>query len=415
MSRLVGAPPGYVGYDEGGQLTEAVRRRPYCVVLLDEIEKAHAEVFDVLLQVLDDGRLTDGQGRTVDFRNAVLIMTSNIRSAESMREHFRPEFLNRIDEIVEFKALSREQLGEIVELQLERLRERLAERGLALELTDAAKEAIGDAGWDPTYGARPLKRAIQRLLENPLALRLLEGDFGEGDTIRVDAQNGDLVFTRPAAECGRCVSRRSPGYRAGVILVVAATEFEAALVDGAPVRAVVSGIGPVEAALATARAISEERPTAILQIGIAGAQTLPHASLALGSEAVYCDVLDPAARLPRVERVAPDAVLLAAARRALAATHTCCRSARPARVGGGAGCEVEAMEGFGVLRAAALAGVPALELRAISNAVAEADRAAGASTTRSTRCAARCRRSSRSSRMPDLPPPLPPESAPSAS
>ena len=149
VSRLVGAPPGYVGYDEGGQLTEAVRRRPYCVVLLDEIEKAHAEVFDVLLQVLDDGRLTDGQGRTVDFRNAVLIMTSNIRSAESMREHFRPEFLNRIDEIVEFKALSREQLGEIVDLQLERLRERLAERGLELELTDAAKQAIGDAGLGP--------------------------------------------------------------------------------------------------------------------------------------------------------------------------------------------------------------------------------------------------------------------------
>jgi ATP-dependent Clp protease ATP-binding subunit ClpB len=201
VSRLVGAPPGYVGYDEGGQLTEAVRRRPYSVVLLDEIEKAHGEVFDVLLQVLDDGRLTDGHGRTVDFRNTVLIMTSNLRTAESMREHFRPEFLNRIDEIVEFKALTREQLGEIVELQLERLRTRLAERGLALELTDAAKEALGDAGWDPAYGARPLKRAIQRLLENPLALRLLEGDFAGGDTILVDAQNGDLVFTkaRPTA------------------------------------------------------------------------------------------------------------------------------------------------------------------------------------------------------------------------
>src|SRR5690349_18715062 len=199
VARLVGAPPGYIGYEEGGQLTEAVRRRPYTVVLLDEIEKANAEVFDVLLQILDDGRLTDGQGRTVDFRNTVIIMTSNIRSAESLREHFRPEFLNRIDEIVEFKALSRDQLGEIVELQLERLRERLADRGLKLELTDDAKQAIGDAGWDPTYGARPLKRAIQRLLENPLALRLLEGDFGEGDTIRVDAQNGDLVFTRPAA------------------------------------------------------------------------------------------------------------------------------------------------------------------------------------------------------------------------
>jgi ATP-dependent Clp protease ATP-binding subunit ClpB len=199
VSRLVGAPPGYVGYDEGGQLTEAVRRRPYCVVLLDEIEKAHAEVFDVLLQVLDDGRLTDGQGRTVDFRNAVLIMTSNIRSAEAMRDFFRPEFLNRIDEIVEFEELSREQLGSIVERQLERLRARLAERGLRLELTDAATEAIGDAGWDPAYGARPLKRAIQRLLENPLALRLLEGDFGDGDTIRVDAQNGELAFTRSRA------------------------------------------------------------------------------------------------------------------------------------------------------------------------------------------------------------------------
>jgi len=199
VSRLIGAPPGYVGYDEGGQLTEAVRRRPYCVILLDEIEKAHAEVFDVLLQVLDEGRLTDGQGRTVDFRNAVLIMTSNIRSAEALTEHFRPEFLNRIDEIVEFKALSREQLAEIVDLQLGRLRGRLAERGLSIELTDAAKEAIAEAGWDPAYGARPLKRAIQRLLENPLALRLLEGDFGEGDLIRVEAQNGDLLFERAGA------------------------------------------------------------------------------------------------------------------------------------------------------------------------------------------------------------------------
>jgi ATP-dependent Clp protease ATP-binding subunit ClpB len=196
VSRLIGAPPGYIGYDEGGQLTEAVRRRPYTVVLLDEIEKAHAEVFDVLLQVLDDGRLTDGQGRTVDFRNAVLIMTSNIRSVEAMQDHFRPEFLNRIDEIVEFKALSREQLTGIVDLQLTRLRSRLAERGLSLELTEAAKEAIADAGWDPAYGARPLKRAIQRLLENALARRLLEGDFGDGDTIMVDAQNGELVFTK---------------------------------------------------------------------------------------------------------------------------------------------------------------------------------------------------------------------------
>ncbi len=194
VSRLVGAPPGYVGYDEGGQLTEAVRRRPYSVILLDEIEKAHPEVFDVLLQVLDDGRLTDGQGRTVDFRNTVLIMTSNIRSADQMRDLFRPEFLNRIDEIVEFHELTREQIDEIVEQQLGRLRLRLAERGLQLELTDEAKSAIADAGWDPAYGARPLKRAIQRLLENPLALRLLEGDFGEGDTVRVEAAGGELSF-----------------------------------------------------------------------------------------------------------------------------------------------------------------------------------------------------------------------------
>jgi ATP-dependent Clp protease ATP-binding subunit ClpB len=199
VARLVGAPPGYVGYDEGGQLTEAVRRRPYSVVLLDEIEKAHSEVFDVLLQILDDGRLTDGHGRTVDFRNAVVIMTSNIRSAESMREHFRPEFLNRIDEIVVFEALTRDQLGSIVELQLERLRARLAERGLELELTDAAKEHVADAGWDPTYGARPLKRALQRLVENPLALQLLEGGFAAGDTILVDVRDGALVFEKAQA------------------------------------------------------------------------------------------------------------------------------------------------------------------------------------------------------------------------
>jgi ATP-dependent Clp protease ATP-binding subunit ClpB len=196
VARLIGAPPGYIGYEEGGQLTEAVRRRPYSVVLLDEIEKAHAEVFDVLLQVLDDGRLTDGQGRTVDFRNTVLIMTSNIRSTEQMREHFRPEFLNRIDEIVVFEPLSRDQIAEIVEHQLERLRERLAERGIVLELTDAAKEALAEAGWDPAYGARPLKRAIQRFVENPLALRMLEGDFGDGDTIRADAVDGELVFEK---------------------------------------------------------------------------------------------------------------------------------------------------------------------------------------------------------------------------
>src|SRR6516164_5147000 len=187
VARLVGAPPGYVGYEEGGQLTEAVRRRPYSVVLLDEIEKAHNEVFDVLLQILDDGRLTDGRGRTVDFRNTVIIMTSNLRSADALRAFFRPEFLNRVDEIVEFEPLSRDQLGEIVELQLQRLRERLAERGLDLVLTPTASELIAEAGWDPAYGARPLKRAIQRLVENRLARQLLEGAFSEGDTITVDA------------------------------------------------------------------------------------------------------------------------------------------------------------------------------------------------------------------------------------
>src|SRR5881296_1498490 len=196
VSRLIGAPPGYVGFEEGGQLTEAVRRRPYSVVLLDEIEKAHPDVFNVLLQILDDGRLTDAQGRTVDFRNTVLIMTSNLRSADQLREFFRPEFLNRIDEIVEFEPLTKDQLAEIVELQLERLHARLAERGIELELTDDAKQVLAEAGWDPTYGARPLKRALQRLVENPLALRLLEGEFGGGDTVRVDAQNGELVFGR---------------------------------------------------------------------------------------------------------------------------------------------------------------------------------------------------------------------------
>jgi ATP-dependent Clp protease ATP-binding subunit ClpB len=199
VARLIGAPPGYIGYDEGGQLTEAVRRRPYSVVLLDEIEKAHMEVFDVLLQILDDGRLTDGQGRTVDFRNTVIIMTSNLRTADAMRDFFRPEFLNRIDEVVEFHALTRDQLGEIVELQLRRLRDRLADRGLDLELTDSAKELVAEAGWDPSYGARPLKRALQRLVENPLALRLLEGEFAEGDTVRVDAQNGELAFVKAEA------------------------------------------------------------------------------------------------------------------------------------------------------------------------------------------------------------------------
>jgi ATP-dependent Clp protease ATP-binding subunit ClpB len=189
-----------VGYEEGGQLTEAVRRRPYAVLLLDEIEKAHTEVFDVLLQLLDDGRLTDGQGRTVDFRNTVVIMTSNIRSSNELRDRFRPEFLNRIDEVVTFEPLTREQLADIVELQLARLRERLAERKIELELTDAAKELLAEEGWDPAYGARPLKRAIQRQLENPLARELLERRFTEGDTVRVDVQDGELVFERAESE-----------------------------------------------------------------------------------------------------------------------------------------------------------------------------------------------------------------------
>jgi ATP-dependent Clp protease ATP-binding subunit ClpB len=196
VARLVGAPPGYVGYEEGGQLTEAVRRRPYSVVLLDEVEKAHSEVFDVLLQLLDDGRLTDGQGRTVDFRNTVIIMTSNIRSQNELRDRFRPEFLNRVDEVVSFEALTKEQLAEIVELQLARLRMRLAERRIELDVTDAAKELLAEEGWDPAYGARPLKRAIQRLVENPLALELLEGRFAEGDIVQVDARDAELVFAR---------------------------------------------------------------------------------------------------------------------------------------------------------------------------------------------------------------------------
>jgi ATP-dependent Clp protease ATP-binding subunit ClpB len=196
VSRLVGAPPGYIGYDEGGQLTEAVRRRPYCVILLDEIEKAHPDVFNVLLQLLDDGRLTDSQGRTVDFRNTVVIMTSNIRSTDQLLEHFRPEFVNRIDEIVAFEPLTREQISEIVELQLQRVTARLAEQDIALELTGGAVELIAEAGWDPQFGARPLKRAIQRQLENPLALELLEGRYAAGDTIRAYADRGEIHFTK---------------------------------------------------------------------------------------------------------------------------------------------------------------------------------------------------------------------------
>jgi ATP-dependent Clp protease ATP-binding subunit ClpB len=195
VARLVGAPPGYVGYDEGGQLTEAVRRRPYAVVLLDEIEKAHADVFNILLQVLDDGRLTDGQGRTVDFKNAVLIMTSNIPGGRAGAEgFFKPEFINRLDDIVEFAALDREQLSAIVELQVAQLIRRVAQRGVEVELTAAARELLGDLGYDPTYGARPLKRTIQKHLVDQLARGILEGRYGTGDRILVDATDGELTF-----------------------------------------------------------------------------------------------------------------------------------------------------------------------------------------------------------------------------
>jgi ATP-dependent Clp protease ATP-binding subunit ClpB len=196
VSRLVGAPPGYVGYDEGGQLTEAVRRRPYTVVLLDEIEKAHPDVFNVLLQVMDDGRLTDGQGRTVDFRNVVLIMTSNIPGGRVGAETtFKPEFINRLDDIVEFHSLDRSQIGKIVDLQVEQLIARVRERGIEVDLTDRARELLGNLGYDPTYGARPLKRVIQKRLVDPLALAILQGDFREGDLVRVDAGDGDLVLS----------------------------------------------------------------------------------------------------------------------------------------------------------------------------------------------------------------------------
>jgi ATP-dependent Clp protease ATP-binding subunit ClpB len=211
VSRLVGAPPGYVGFEEGGQLTEAVRRRPYSVLLLDEIEKAHSDVFNVLLQLLEDGRLTDGHGRTVDFRNSVVIMTSNLGGAvfresgvepdkrreailEDVRGFFRPEFVNRIDEIVVFEPLGPEQTREIVDIQVRRLAERLADRSLGLELTDAARDLIATRGYDPTFGARPLKRLIQREVQDPLAMRLLAGEIGEGDTVLVDADGGSLTF-----------------------------------------------------------------------------------------------------------------------------------------------------------------------------------------------------------------------------
>ena len=200
VARLVGAPPGYVGYEEGGQLTEAVRRRPYSVVLLDEIEKAAPEVFNVLLQLMDDGRLTDGQGRTVDFKNTVLIMTSNVAGGmEGIQATFKPEFINRLDEIVQFHQLTREEIGSIVEMQTARLAERLGEKGIEIELTDGAKTLIGNLGYDPTYGARPLKRVIQKQLVDKLALKLLEGEFREGDAVRVEAADGELVFSKTTA------------------------------------------------------------------------------------------------------------------------------------------------------------------------------------------------------------------------
>ncbi len=212
VARMIGAPPGYVGYEEGGYLTEAVRRRPYSVVLMDEIEKAHPDVFNVLLQILDDGRLTDGQGRTVDFTNTIVIMTSNVgsqwiqelgggdademrkRVTEALRAQFRPEFLNRIDEIVIFNSLDLERIKEIVDIQLTRLRALLAERKMGVELTDAAREMIAREGFDPVYGARPLKRALQREVQNPLAVRILEGELSDGDTVVVDVKDGAIVF-----------------------------------------------------------------------------------------------------------------------------------------------------------------------------------------------------------------------------
>src|SRR5437899_141647 len=212
VARLIGAPPGYIGYEEGGQLTEAVRRRPYAVILFDEIEKAHGDVFNVLLQLLDDGRLTDGQGRTVDFRNTVVIMTSNlgahifrdyeqpdkVRSLimQELRTTLRPEFLNRIDEVVIFRPLGRQDLDRIVDIQLGHLRKRLSDRRIGLDVTSAAKALLAREGYDPTFGARPLKRTVQRLVQDPLALKLLEREFKDGDTVTVDAEGDHLVFRR---------------------------------------------------------------------------------------------------------------------------------------------------------------------------------------------------------------------------
>ncbi len=221
VSRMIGAPPGYVGYDEGGQLTEAVRRRPYCVVLFDEIEKAHHDVFNVFLQILDDGRLTDSQGRVVDFKNTIIIMTSNIGSpllienaGESgeiqegirrkvmaeLRAHFRPEFLNRVDDTVLFKPLTLADIKKIVELQLTLLRARLTDRHIILDLTDAAKEHIAREGYDPVYGARPLKRFLQRALETPLSRQLISSEITDHSRVTVDFKKGELVFETKAAK-----------------------------------------------------------------------------------------------------------------------------------------------------------------------------------------------------------------------
>jgi ATP-dependent Clp protease ATP-binding subunit ClpB len=221
VSRLIGAPPGYVGYEEAGHLTEAVRRRPYSVVLFDEIEKAHAEVLNVMLQLLDDGRLTDGKGRTVDFKNTVVIMTSNVGShliageivrtaglkadlsegvkrqvMDALREQFRPEFLNRVDEIIVFHALAREHLRQIVDIQLSGLMKRLEDRKIRFEITDRSKDLLIEEGYDPTYGARPLKRTIQREILDPLAMRVLQGEFVEGDVVKIDAPAGEMVFEK---------------------------------------------------------------------------------------------------------------------------------------------------------------------------------------------------------------------------
>jgi ATP-dependent Clp protease ATP-binding subunit ClpB len=230
VSRLIGAPPGYVGYEEGGQLSEAIRRRPYSVILLDEVEKAHPDIFNVLLQVLDDGRVTDSQGRTVDFCNTVIVMTSNVGSDNilefggddsryeemqeqvlgMLRSQFRPEFLNRVDDIILFHSLRRDNLRQIVSIQLKRVERLLAEQKIEIHLSDAALDHLVDAGYDPVYGARPLKRAIQREIENPIATQLLELNFTEGDTILVNCKNSHLVFQKEVKSSPKAASKSKP-------------------------------------------------------------------------------------------------------------------------------------------------------------------------------------------------------------